>query len=531
MVSTVKIPVGEPISHEFGITLNGMAAQAYYARVSVYPYNRDWPGHQRTLDQTELVSILSFSADEPVRVCLTPERPFSKAVIRPLSCRIQPEIQDGRVCFTVAQPGQYTLELDDTHHALHIFADPVTDYTHLRGREKLLYFDAGIHYVGQVELTDNTTVYIDRDAFVYGSFYGIGAENIRILGEGVLCGSWEKRQSHNFIFPYDISRIPEHMWGREGLHHVFGHKPKVEEIGDGSAYVAGTGTMLYRNREQFRKRMEQMRLVKSGLHFYACNNVRVTGITVRDAAGLSNTYAACDGVTYDNVKIVGMWRYNSDGIDLYNCRNCLVKNCFVRTFDDGICVKGQSGWDTFNSENILVESCVVWNEWGHSLEVGVDTVAPEIRNVVFRDCDCIHHAHSVMDIGNWDRARIHDVVFENIRVEYSSQDLMPVLQVSDGDQFTPCAYASPLFSCGINDVDFWSCDNILGCNYDILVKDIQVLSDYDMEFPEMIILGIDDQHRSENIVFENISLNGKKITALEDLHLVTNEFVTNVVLQ
>ena len=531
MIRSGRIPVGEPVSKDFAITLSGRPAQAYYARVSAIPYNRDWPGHQRELDQTELVSILSFSMDETVEIQIKPAKPFSNAVIRPLSSKLRPEIQAGTICLTIEQPGQYTLELDGTHHVLHIFADPAVDYSDVKAEENLLYYGAGMHYIGQVELMDNTAVYIDRDAFVYGAFYGVGAENIRIFGEGVLCGSWENRQDHNFIFPYDVSRIPEHMWGREGLHHVFGHKPQVEEVGDGTVYVPGTGTMLYQSRQQFKKRMEQGCLVKSGLHFYACRNVSVSGITVRDAAGLSNTYAACDGVSYDNVKIVGMWRYNSDGIDLYNCCNCLVKNCFVRTFDDGICVKGQTGWDIYNAENILVEKCVVWNEWGHSLEVGVDTVATEIRNITFRDCDCIHHAHSVMDIGNWDRARIHDVVFENIRVEYSVSDLMPVLQTADTDRFVAYPYASPLFSCTVNDPHFWSCDNIRGRNYDILVKDIQVLADYEMEFPEVIIMGIDEQHQCEHIVFENITINGKKIVALEEMRLQTNAFVKHIVLR
>ena len=78
-----------PVSTEFriengyAVRINGIPVPTDCARVSAVPYNRRWPGHQRTLDQTELIQFLSFSTDEAVTVELTLPAPSDHVVIRP----------------------------------------------------------------------------------------------------------------------------------------------------------------------------------------------------------------------------------------------------------------------------------------------------------------------------------------------------------------------------------------------------------------------------------------------------------------
>ena len=55
------------------------------ARVSAVPFNRRWPGHQRCLEETELINFLSCAADEPLEFEITPKNPFEKIDIRPKS--------------------------------------------------------------------------------------------------------------------------------------------------------------------------------------------------------------------------------------------------------------------------------------------------------------------------------------------------------------------------------------------------------------------------------------------------------------
>jgi len=272
--------------------------------------------------------------------------------------------------------------------------------------------------------------------------------------------------------------------------------------------------------------IEAMRPVRSGLHFYACKDVTVSGIILRNSAGLSITSAGCEQIHFDRVKLIGMYRYNSDGIDFYNCQHCSVRNSFLRTFDDTIGIKGQIGWDTENTTDITVENTVVWNDWGHSLEFGADSVASEIANITFRNCDVIHHTSAVMDIKNMDRAHVHDVLFEDIRVEYSLHDLKSVYQKHDGMRYERKHDVSPLICIQVLE-STWSDDGLLGKNSDITFRNIQVLSENGIPFPEIRISGHDAEHTTSRVLLENFSHNGRKLTS-EELNLKVENFAEQI---
>ena len=524
MLQITHSPTSEPISTDFSITLNGIPVTPVQVRVSAVPHNRLWPGGQRPLDQTELASYLCFAADEPVSVCVTASHPFQSIVIRPLSANIRPEVSGNQISFTLSAPQQCTVELDGPHHALHLFADPITDFGVCPDAKNVLYFGPGTHRPGQIELSDNTTVYIDRDAVVYGSILAVGAENIRICGNGVLDGGWDERATENFLLAYDFARCPSQSWEWQQMHERFqGHDALFPHP---QPYVPGTGTFLYQSKEQFAQLLEVMKPVRTGLHFYACNNITVSGIIIRDCAGLSCTHAGCDNLQYQNVKLIGMWRYNSDGIDLYNCRNVLITDCFLRTFDDSICMKGQIGWDTRNMENVRVENCVIWNDWGHSLEFGADSVASEIRDIVFRNCDCIHHVSNVMSLYNTDRAQIHDVLFEDIRVEYSKYGLPPQYQHSDEEEYIAKPASAPLIYATTTPPGTWSNDNLAGRIYDVTFKNIQVTLDEGHPLPDIYLQGLDAEHTVELTIQAPFTLNGKPVHSAAEFDLTIGEFAS-----
>lgn len=518
MLKITNYPIASEISEDFAVTLNDIEAKTVKTRVSAMPFNRSWPGKQRPLEQTEIASYISFESDSDVEICLTPKKSFKSVTVRPLSKGIIPEIKDGKITFSVKCPGQYTVELDTPHNALHIFADSITDFNLVQD-ENLLYFGPGTHDIGDTELKSNTTVYIDRDAVVYGSFYAIDAQNIRILGHGVLDGSKYERQTDNFLAVYDFMRVPPESWEYvQMIGHFKGHEHLFP---DTKNYKSGSGTEIYQSRKQFFKLMDVMKPLKTGLKFYKCKNVEVNGIIIRDCAGLSVIQMGSKNVHYNGVKLIGMWRYNSDGINFYNCQNGSVKNCFIRTFDDSICVKGQVGFDTQPSSDISIENCVVWNDWGKSLEIGVDTVAPEICNVTFKNCDVIHSTGVPIDVSNMDRANIHNIVYDDIRLEFSKHDYKPQSQSNDDTKFIP-TIKSPTPIKIFMDCGMWSSDKIPGKISNVTFENIKITTDYDLML-NLSFNGIDNEHNASNITLKNITLNGRKLTK-NDFNISTNQF-------
>ena len=152
-----------------------------------------------------------------------------------------------------------------------------------------------------------------------------------------------------------------------------------------------------------------------------CRDVTVEGVILHDAPCFSLKIGGGGNHRIDGVKVIGQWRYNADGIDLYNTHDVRITNCFVRTFDDCIVLKGGhevGGMKTNNSnvEDILVERCVLWNDWGRALEIGAETCADEMHRITFRNCDVLHFLFMACDVQACGDALVHDVLFEDIRV-------------------------------------------------------------------------------------------------------------------
>ena len=149
------------------------------------------------------------------------------------------------------------------------------------------------------------------------------------------------------------------------------------------------------------------------IDFVHSKGITIEGITILDpSAWTLNLYNAKD-VVVDGVNIVGA-RSNSDGITIQSCENVQVRNCFVRSWDDSLVVKGYDG----DARDIIFENCVLWTDLAQSCEIGYETRADVIERITFLDITVLHNFHKpVLSIHNSDNALVQDILFENITVE------------------------------------------------------------------------------------------------------------------
>ena len=488
-------PAGESLYEGYAVTLNGASAPLFAARVSAMPYNTVWPGHQRPIDQTELLGFASFTADAPVTVTVTYPHAPEKVVVRPLSKGVAVSLAGNVASFTLPSAGQYTCEADGWHNALTLFFDPPANYEARAEGTTVLRYPAGVHHIGHVELSSNTTVLLDEGAVLYGSFTAICAENVKILGGGVIDGSEEKRVTGSKMFPpYDFHyRVPQ---DKEGIREMLASRDVLHGL----------------------------------IRFYRCKNCVVDGPVLRDSPTFGIIPAGCENVLIERVKLIGMWRYNSDGVDVFNSSNVVLRDSFLRNFDDCVVLKGIMGWDDRNLENILVERCVVWCDWGRNLELGAETNAPEYRNILFRDCDNIHADMIYMDIQHHNRADIHDVIFEDIRCEYEKNHLPSTYQHDMNAPFDwhrkpaqPLLVALPIYADGL-----FSDDGRNGKTHDITFRRIRILNDAEgLPKPRIQLLGLDEERAVRRVRFEDVTIDGKPASA-SDFAIEKNEFVYDV---
>ena len=194
--------------------------------------------------------------------------------------------------------------------------------------------------------------------------------------------------------------------------------------------------------------------------------------------------------------------HNSDGFDLVDTCNAVVRHCFVRSFDDSIIVK------SFNSgsiHNILVADCVVWTDWGFSLGVTYETRTDTINDITFRECDILHNiaCRGALGMNPNDRAALSNIRFEDIRVEDARSGLIEVV-------IERSRYAK---------------DPEPGQIRDIYFKDIDVTGG---PFPPSIVHGHSERHTVENVTFENITIHGKRIDGPDAGQFQVGEHAKNV---
>ena len=488
----------------YTVEVNGQEVPLHTARASACPFNRRWPGHQRQREQSEEVAFLSLSTDEPLSFAVKPREPFDPASvkIRPQSLGIVPEVGDGVIRFTVKHPAYFTVEPYGRHHALHVFADPVREYGVAEGDAGVIYFGAGEHHVGLIEMKSNETLYLEEGAVVYASIHAIDAENIKILGRGILDNS---ENVEEILFDANAE----------------GNSEAVQNV----------------------KRRHTVQLEY-------CTGVLIDGITIRDSLVYNIRPIGCRDLTIRNVKIIGCWRYNSDGIDMHNCVGVRISDCFLRTFDDSICVKGfdcyyqgdvaaavraamyrgGKAYDVFR--DVVIERCVIWNDWGKSLEIGAETKAEEITDVTFRDCDIIHLTGAALDCTNVDYADVHHITFRNINIECDEEIPAPLIQKTDSDLYenpNPAYMPDTINVATLYHHEYSKgSDGRRGRCRDISYENIRVIGD---KIPRIRCAGYDEAHKTERIRIRGLFQSGIPVTDTAATKWLIGDFTEDVTLE
>ncbi len=99
----------------------------------------------------------------------------------------------------------------------------------------------------------------------------------------------------------------------------------------------------------------------------------------------------CDRVAIGNVKICGCRMLNDDALDLVNTQNATVRNCFFRTQDDSIAIKGLAKMPR-PCENILIQDCEFWTDVANIFRIGCECETGGMRNMRARNIDVLYYS-------------------------------------------------------------------------------------------------------------------------------------------
>jgi hypothetical protein len=373
---------------------------------------------------------------------------FRSAKCLPARAGVKLATSGNIVTLQLRRPQKVALLLDDgVDNPLFILASPRESDPPAPGSPGVHYFGPGRHQMGQLRLGSGETLYLAGGAIVTGTIRAHDADHITIRGRGII--------------------------------DAHGASDKL-------------------------------------IFLEKCRNVRIEGITMVDQPSMNwtMTFDHCSDLLIENIKELNGARWSNDGCNFVSCQRAVIRNSLIKTDDDCVCIKARreglhpTGDDV---QDIRIESCFLWNTWAHAVQIGPETNARSISQVLVRDLDVICNAPP-NSISYWgalgifisDQAVISNVTFRDIRVEF------PVGNPKLFDfQIAPTQ---------------WATSPHLGHIRNIVIDKVRV-SDLSSGRWTGVFHGAGSENLIENVTFRDLLLGGHIVTYVPPESLDVNPYV------
>ena len=240
-----------------------------------------------------------------------------------------------------------------------------------------------------------------------------------------------------------------------------------------------------------------------------CENIVFEGILIRYGRGWTNTIINSRNVLYEGVKVISFGP-SGDGINPLGSEKVRIRDCFLRCTDDCIAIKAPDY--ASNVEDIVVErNTMIGFAYSDGVTIGFETNAPEVKDIVVRDCDILMarggsrvNGHSGFSIVCDGPSVISNILFNDIRVEKTEEKLFELI-VTNGTLYG---------------------DDPPGNISGITLQNIRWFHE-----GKILLTGLDDQHRIDRVVFKACTVNGKPLTSVSGTVIMKNKFVGEVILE
>jgi len=147
------------------------------------------------------------------------------------------------------------------------------------------------------------------------------------------------------------------------------------------------------------------------IYFRECNGVTIKDIFLKDPGSWNQTYDQCHNVYVEGIKVDSKSYWNNDGIDIVDCEDVIIRNCYIDAADDIFCFKSHS--HDHMCKNVLLENCV-----GRSSANGIKfgTVSKGgFKNFTIRNMTIFDTYRSAVTFAAVDGAEIENIVVDGLR--------------------------------------------------------------------------------------------------------------------
>lgn len=301
----------------------------------------------------------NFDTSGPTVVKIRATRSLRDVVVRPQATGVTTRLLDDHTLqITLEVARKLSIEPAGRSGPLLLFANPLEADRPDLTDPNVISFGPGVHKPERITLGDGQTLYLAGGSVVKGEVL-IQGSNVRLCGRGIL---------------------------------------------DGSDWAWRTGPV------------GSLIAVRNSAH------VDISGITLRGASHWTIVPVHSRHVTVRNVKICNSRVQNDDGINPCNSQDVLITDCFIRSDDDCIALKGLDFRDGENNvERITVENSILWCDRARIFLLGHESRAAYMRDVTFRNLDILHFTMTAFLLEPGEDMRLENVRIEDVRIHGEGQ--------------------------------------------------------------------------------------------------------------
>jgi polygalacturonase len=150
------------------------------------------------------------------------------------------------------------------------------------------------------------------------------------------------------------------------------------------------------------------------IRFIQCRNVTVKDVTIKDSPMWVQHYLACDDVRITGVTVRSLVNHNNDGIDIDSCRRVVISNCNINSGDDALVLKSTSARVC---RDVAVSNCILSSRC-NALKMGTESNGG-FQNIVITGCS-VYDTHlagialEIVDGGIMDRVIVSNITMNKV---------------------------------------------------------------------------------------------------------------------
>jgi Glycosyl hydrolases family 28 len=454
----------------FDLTVNGQNAFVYHSREIMDQYE-----HIKQLKSISYqgVSYVNFSMSKKVKLQINSlNGKASNWKILPKRADVKVDETTNSIIFTLNKPEKFVISavIGGLEQSIIISAEKPETNIPSKTDKGVLYLGPGIHQYGQAWdpfVNGIHTVYVAGGAILEATIKSNKKNNVKILGRGILSQSFVTHAEESS--PNEKAR--EQEWDADWL----------------------------------------------GVVFTDSQNIEIDGITIMNSPSYQLEVANCKSVKINNVKLCGFGEHNNDGIHTYG-NNVLVEDSFIASNDDRVCITGlfdkENGtdnlqWDGSNEltgvsvSNITLRNMVFWGLDNNGADIMLTwNGSGNAKNILVENAVSLTGTNKAFIAArHGGSADIHDLIFRNIIL-----------------------YHPNLFDVEIGESNYQGAGG--GKLRNLLLENFTIHANF-RDIGKQL-KGESKASNIEGIIFKNIITNDGVLTDLNQIKLISNEFVTNL---